>query len=295
MEIIILIYVLISFILSTLVLSQLISIKIKFRSKIITNYFVLYLLLYSFQLLKLTKCFYLRIDHISCKYLNSIFEILSLSLIYFIPNFINVFFKVTFKKILNTLFLLLAVICISCNILSNLTSLNIIEFNIVAILFTETIYCIIIYFLYYKKIDIKIYYDLGKTIHILLVFLIIGLIFKTIFQSAYIVYSFYTFFIIMNLINIYFIFKHLKIHDGTYGIGLNYKKCFKLTQRENEVITLLLLGKSSKEISQILLISVPTVKTYISSIYKKTKTGSRYELISIISTQGYNYNYIKPD
>lgn len=55
-----------------------------------------------------------------------------------------------------------------------------------------------------------------------------------------------------------------------------------LTERENEVLELILAGKSNKEIAADLIISENTVKTHARRIYSKYDVGSRAELISTI-------------
>lgn len=53
------------------------------------------------------------------------------------------------------------------------------------------------------------------------------------------------------------------------------KQLDELSNRENEILSLLVDGKSNKEIADILFISIPTVKTHISNIYKKLNVTSR--------------------
>jgi DNA-binding NarL/FixJ family response regulator len=53
---------------------------------------------------------------------------------------------------------------------------------------------------------------------------------------------------------------------------------YGLTEREVEIAKALLEGKSNREIGDSLYISVPTVKTHLSTIYRKTDTSNRYTL-----------------
>ena len=57
---------------------------------------------------------------------------------------------------------------------------------------------------------------------------------------------------------------------------------FTLTERELEVLQLMLAGKSNKEIADALFVSVNTVKTHAHNIYSKYDVGSRVELISTL-------------
>ena len=61
------------------------------------------------------------------------------------------------------------------------------------------------------------------------------------------------------------------------------KKTFDpLTKRENEVLNLILAGKSNKMIAEELFISINTIKTHVKNIHSKFDVSSRAELISIL-------------
>jgi DNA-binding CsgD family transcriptional regulator len=55
-----------------------------------------------------------------------------------------------------------------------------------------------------------------------------------------------------------------------------------LTERESEVLSLILAGKSNKEIAAAFSIGESTVKFHVSNIFSKYDVGSRAELISIL-------------
>ncbi len=57
---------------------------------------------------------------------------------------------------------------------------------------------------------------------------------------------------------------------------------FGLSQREIEVVKLVLIGKSNKEIADILSISLNTVKKHLYNIFNKTGVDSRSQLISLL-------------
>jgi NarL family two-component system response regulator LiaR len=52
-----------------------------------------------------------------------------------------------------------------------------------------------------------------------------------------------------------------------------------LTPREQEVLSLMVAGKSNAQIAELLVISLPTVKTHVSQIFAKLKVKSRAEAI----------------
>lgn len=57
---------------------------------------------------------------------------------------------------------------------------------------------------------------------------------------------------------------------------------FQLTEREKELLKLLIEGKNNQEIAQNLFISINTVKKHLSHIFNKTEVHSRTELVSLI-------------
>jgi DNA-binding CsgD family transcriptional regulator len=59
---------------------------------------------------------------------------------------------------------------------------------------------------------------------------------------------------------------------------------FKISKREKEVIQQLCEGKTNKEISDALFISLQTVKDHIYRIYQKTDVNNRVQLINLIQS-----------
>lgn len=57
---------------------------------------------------------------------------------------------------------------------------------------------------------------------------------------------------------------------------------YALTKREHEVALLLVEGKTYKQVAEQLFISLPTVKTHASNIYKKCGVKSKIELLSLL-------------
>lgn len=90
------------------------------------------------------------------------------------------------------------------------------------------------------------------------------------------------------LINIFFIWRILSISNRSEfpaEMQLKINKVannFELSKRETEVLELLIEGFDKNRIGQVLSISVNTVKTHVSSIYRKLMISSRLELFSLI-------------
>lgn len=65
-----------------------------------------------------------------------------------------------------------------------------------------------------------------------------------------------------------------------YALGLTF------TKREREVLKGLIRGLSNKEIGNELNLSERTIKFYVSSLFVKTKTKSRFDLQSLYAANG---------
>jgi DNA-binding CsgD family transcriptional regulator len=72
--------------------------------------------------------------------------------------------------------------------------------------------------------------------------------------------------------------------DNTNSIDDNNLTKLGITQREKEVLQLLVTGKTYREIAMKLFISLPTVKTHVSNIYSKAKVRNRLELSNLINS-----------
>lgn len=59
----------------------------------------------------------------------------------------------------------------------------------------------------------------------------------------------------------------------------SFRRHHALTDRETEILKLIVDGKSYKEIEDILFISIHTVKTHVYNLYRKIGVGSRHQLI----------------
>ena len=60
-------------------------------------------------------------------------------------------------------------------------------------------------------------------------------------------------------------------------LGAVVKKDYKLTQRENEVLKLLVEGKSNSEIASNLIVSTHTAKAHVCSILQKFHVDDRVQ------------------
>jgi DNA-binding NarL/FixJ family response regulator len=59
-----------------------------------------------------------------------------------------------------------------------------------------------------------------------------------------------------------------------------FEKC-QISQREREIVHLLLKGKSNKEIEDALFIAMGTVKNHVTSVYQKIGVKNRAQLLTL--------------
>ena len=101
------------------------------------------------------------------------------------------------------------------------------------------------------------------------------------------IFFFPLFYCFIGIIFGYYIFKdfyfapRLKLNELSIDEFCN--KYF-ITNREKEILNLLLKGYTNTKISNELFISISTVKTHIHNIYGRTNAKSRYELIHLIKS-----------
>jgi len=71
------------------------------------------------------------------------------------------------------------------------------------------------------------------------------------------------------------------VHENTSNRVAYIARRYQLTERETDVLRLLLEGEQYTSIADILCISLATVKTHVNHIYKKTGTNSRHRLLHL--------------
>lgn len=101
---------------------------------------------------------------------------------------------------------------------------------------------------------------------------------------AYNITDAFTFFALTTFVIISCIYILIKLPGNRWNKAdiEQFLQVYQLTKREQDVFDELLKSKSYKEIADHLFISVDTVKTHVSRIYKKTGAGARQELKYIL-------------
>ncbi len=78
--------------------------------------------------------------------------------------------------------------------------------------------------------------------------------------------------------------QRLSLLNPKHDLNEQHFDNYQLSNRERDVARLLAKGKTYKDISEELYISLPTVKTHSSNIYRKCKVTSRHELTLLLTT-----------
>ncbi len=96
-------------------------------------------------------------------------------------------------------------------------------------------------------------------------------------------------FFFLNIPPLFYLYVFLKKHHGEWGTHgpeparlRDFYTRYEITGREEEIIDLLMEGKTNEEIGDELFISTKTVKNNISTIYKKTGAKNRVQLSNLL-------------
>jgi DNA-binding CsgD family transcriptional regulator len=226
----------------------------------------------------------------------------------FLPVFIHNFFSVKLTKVLNIIFISLSIISLTTFLIlffkhyigdidGNIKE-KIISFPVAAIYNTIfaiiVLYFLIISILYLKKLNDDLLQRMVVSYFVLILFIFFGVFILLLFQSEinflnsinikiYILPGCY---LLWSIFASYFNVKYFLFDTNVYA-SQNFSlekflKEYDLTDRETEIVKLLLNGCGNTEICDELSISLPTVKSHISNIFKKACCSSRSELLSII-------------
>lgn len=114
-------------------------------------------------------------------------------------------------------------------------------------------------------------------------YLIFHYVFEKEYQHFQIGFLLYLAFTVLAIHKIYDDLKRLSLVHITVEPQTQHFKNFGLTEREEEIARLLVQGITYLNISEQLFISLPTVKTHASNIYKKCNVKSRHELTFLLT------------
>ena len=213
------------------------------------------------------------------------------------PFFIHEIVPVTYKKRRNILFLIITLVIIIINGLyqyANLTQQNKIgSFFIYDLIFLLVIiYLIIISVKNYKKIKNIYFKRICRDFLIIIItsfpFLTTNIIVTFNDLIKFIKIPDFNYYVLIYIIlSIVFTIHIMKYYIFSLNLSRimipdeNLYKKYDITDREKEIISLILKGYNNNKIGETLFISVSTVKKHIYSIFGKTSVKSRYELIAL--------------
>jgi DNA-binding CsgD family transcriptional regulator len=105
-------------------------------------------------------------------------------------------------------------------------------------------------------------------------------IFGAVFSALFLILNIVVFAIYINTHTQVPMTTPLKTKDG--GVSDAFTQKFGITPREREVISLILLGKTNKEMAIAFNLSEDTIKTHTKNIYRKTGVSGRFALQSLL-------------
>lgn len=212
-------------------------------------------------------------------------------MIFVLPYFFHSFLNVENNKKRNIIFILLAVVTLALH-----NGLMFIEKQVGSVpylaLFKNIVFVIVLIYIWYLLLTSK-GLDERKTKFVeklsIVFFLVILVIVNDIFLLDTTGIKFFpVLYAVLGLAFIRFFYKegsgHSKIKNGRRDFDKEeFASKYNLSKREMEVINLLNEGKSYREISEELFISLNTVKTHIRNIYPKLDVSSRHEIVNLIN------------
>lgn len=208
-------------------------------------------------------------------------------LVYLLPDFYNDLYLAPFKKPFRIISAVISAgLVIMLIVLWIFKLKSVIHLIIMSFLGAATVYSVVTSFIWFRKPLTEPFFSFLKQITVL----------GAVFLPLFIFIDFYPlkaiepldvkgplslplFYAIWNII---FIVRALKFIMSRKSILPEVPQLFldryNISNRESEVLKLLLNGLSYREIMEKLFISMPTVKTHVSNIYKKTGAGSKMKL-----------------
>ena len=279
------------------------------------KYYIVFLFAFGFLLLirAIKLLSFLTIPSFMTSNIFSILYFFSLSvaislMLYFIPAFLYRFLNIkwTFKQ--NIIYLLLSIIYFILSILGIL-----IEFDIYVIswiiFYISIIFIFVIGFINYKNIKDKTMKLIVKILGLITIIIYPILIYQLIIYKMEAAdigsmdVSLVLFYIWWNLVMLGYLFWYfisivnnkLKVSNTSVNESVsinnhidskkesNEEENINLTRREKEILSYLLDGKTNKEVSLILDISLNTVNNHVANIYEKSGVKNRVELVNKFS------------
>jgi DNA-binding CsgD family transcriptional regulator len=205
------------------------------------------------------------------------------SVFYCMPYFFFRLFGIPFTKKINWFFILLNAVNIAC-FFYIVTISNMILFSVV-------LYCIILSIVKVREMTnfemksiLKKYLIISAAFVPLIVFDAFLHVFPALERSLpFGIMAFPAYYLTIGAINMLFSLKYYHRLQPPGPTKLNFGK-WGITRREEEVIRLLIEGKSYEDIASALTISLSTVKTHTNNIYRKLNIKNKIELVNMVGS-----------
>ncbi|MBN2510451.1 MAG: helix-turn-helix transcriptional regulator [Spirochaetales bacterium] len=214
----------------------------------------------------------------------------SIAIVYLLPTFVNDFTQCQFARLSRNVFLFLAILSVAALITAFIFHFPYIHYIIMSMLSLAGLYSIFaVLYTFRSTYEEKLFNFMKPTAIVFLVMFpgfVVFDFFKIIIltqrlRNLPVIMPF--FFMIWNLL---FIRSSIRVplhkDEPGFQISSSFIVKYQISSREKEITELLIKGNSYREIMYELKITMPTVKTHVSNIYKKTHTGSRIKLVQLI-------------
>ena len=288
-----LIYYLLSLLISTFSIALVVVVYLKSEKNDILKSYLIYFFIVSGKIISWLAMSYLDVFNLSILSYPAInnFLIVFASLHFWaFPLFIHSYFSVPFCKKLNIVFMCISIFLMITGILdiqprphthTFLGHLQVFGLIKVAIM----IYMVVICFIYYKKIKNPILKEIGLVMGVLsLIFLplrSINMVFCCISTKIIVIAP--IFYIIWNVYAFYYAIKYYFTTSSVNDeLSKKFINKYNITDREVDVIKLLLKGFRNNQIADKECISLTTVKTHIYNVYRKTNVKSRLQFFELV-------------
>ncbi len=130
----------------------------------------------------------------------------------------------------------------------------------------------------FKRLD-NSYRKLTKTFTFILIFFVLIFVIQVLFDLH--VNPFPLFYALWSILLIMYFWRNIFVVSINKLSSSSFIEQYRITEREKDIMDLIVLGKTNKAIGEQLYISEKTVKNHIYNLYKKLGINSRFELMGL--------------
>jgi DNA-binding CsgD family transcriptional regulator len=270
--------------------------------KTLLKYFILFFLIIAVKILLYNFLLYIKVNVIFETtfqlILYTLSEDISFLIIFFFPILLHDILSVPFKTIGNIIFGIFTLLAFLIRFIPYFLRLffsnQLIFFSVFPaqdILFIIIlVYSLGITLFFYRRIDNK---EMKKIIIMVVSFLIFVFLDTSVFSLKIYLSSFYSirfwwnilFYTLWNIVFIIYALRFFSFEPSNLmdiHPDESFLKKYNFTAREQEILSIMIQGKSNQEIAEKFFISLKTVKNHIYNIYQKTGAKNRIELAFLI-------------